>query len=229
MILSPEKKKNSQKLQKLWIQDLERYGIHVYLLENGFPELAEMLEKICLKSKGKSVFVTGSHYDASNEMAKKLGKKLHKIDDLILNYGHSDGIGKTVCSSYAQKCVKSSEQLPAHIRIFANPYSLCDKWDNQDALLGQLTAFREDLLGKTQIMIAFPGKKGTLSEVKIGLKKGVIIVPVFYEDDDFKAEILKFPEITATLEKYANFYLEKLLKNSVGVDDIILCLESILN
>ena len=99
----------------------------------------------------------------------------------------------------------------------------------QDALLGQLTAFREDLLGKTQIMIAFPGKKGTLSEVKIGLKKGVIIVPVFYEDDDFKAEILKFPEITATLEKYANFYLEKLLKNSVGVDDIILCLESILN
>lgn len=229
MILSPEKKKNSQKLQKLWIQDLERYGIHVYLLENGFPELAEILEKICLKSKGKSVFVTGSHYDASNEMAKKLGKKLHKINDLILNYGHSDGIGKTVCSSYAQKCVKSSEQLPAHIRIFANPYSLCDKWDNQDALLGQLTAFREDLLGKTQIMIAFPGKKGTLSEVKIGLKKGVIIVPVFYEDDDFKAEILKFPEITATLEKYANFYLEKLLKNSVGVDDIILCLESILN
>ena len=59
------------------------------------------------------------------------------------------------------------------------------------------------------------------------MKKGVIIVPVFYEDDDFKAEILKFPEITATLEKYANFYLEKLLKNSVGVDDIILCLESI--
>ena len=100
-------------------------------------------------------------------MAKKLGKKLHKIDDLILNYGHSDGIGKTVCSSYAQKCVKSSEQLPAHIRIFANPYSLCDKWDNQDALLGQLTAFREDLLGKTQIMMHFPVKKGLCQKSRL--------------------------------------------------------------
>lgn len=228
MILSPEKKKNNKKLQELWIQDLERYGIHVYLLEKGFTELAEILEKICLKSKGKSVFVTGSHYDTSNKTAKKLGKQLHKIDNLILNYGQSEGIGKTVCSSYAQKCIKSAEQLPSHIRIFANPYSFCDKWDNQDALLGQLTAFREELLSKTQIMVVFPGKKGTLAEVQIGLKKGVVIVPVFYNDDEFKTEILKYPEILSTLEKHAKFYVKKLLKNSVGVDDIILCLESIL-
>ncbi len=121
MILSPEKKKNSQKLQKLWIQDLERYGIHVYLLENGFPELAEMLEKICLKSKGKSVFVTGSHYDASNEMAKKLGKKLHKIDDLILNYGHSDGIGKTCLQQLCAKMCKIFRTITCTYPYFCKP------------------------------------------------------------------------------------------------------------
>lgn len=228
MILSKAEKGNDAKLQKLWIRDLERYGIQVYILEDGFNELKDILKQISLKSKGNSVFVTGSHYDNNNIVAKGLGKRLCEIKDLQFKYGQSEGISKTVCNQYARTCISQGLPLANRIQVYPNPYSFCKDWDNRNFLLEELKELRSELISKTQVMIAFPGGKGTMAEIKIGLKKGTIIVPVFQNGrDDFKEEILKKTEILNLLQEIDAEYFDKLMKNKIKADDIINCLKKI--
>lgn len=229
MILNKAKKKNDRKLQQLWIQDLERYGIQVYVLEHGFDELEGILKTISLKSKGKSLFITGSHYNSDHEMAKNLGKELYGIKDIVLNYGAAEGIGKIVCNQYAQECVSHKDTLKNRICIYPNPYSFCDDWDNRDFLLDELKQLRSDLIKKTQIIVCFPGGKGTIAEIDLGLKNGSIIIPVFSKgEDEFKEEILIRREIIETLRMIDSNYVRKLMKNKVDVNDIIRCIHRVL-
>lgn len=230
MILSRERKKNDQKLQQLWIKDLERYGIQVYILEHGFDELENIIKTISLRSKGKSIFITGSHYDKDNVIAKDFGKRLYEIDGLVLNYGAAKGIAETVCNQYAQECISHKVTLKDKICVYPNPYSFCKDWDNKDFLLDELKALRSTLINETQIIVAFPGGKGTIAEIDIGLKNGSIVIPVFdKKNDEFKENVLKRNEIIETLKNIDCGYVKKLMKDDIKTSDIIGCIQRIFN
>ena len=231
MILEQPKDTNESKLQKLWIKDMERYGIYVYEYQYGnYKELESILAKVSKKSKGRSVFVTGSHLNNHNTIAAEVGRELFHINNLILKYGHSKGIGSIVCNNFVQKCISNNVDIGKRIEIYANPYSFCDDWDNKDFLLGALEEMRKDILENVQILIAFPGGKGTKLEIEMALKRGVVVIPVMGErDKKFKEYIFKNLQLIEQLRQYSVEYINKLECNQVKVADIINCVRVILN
>lgn len=231
MILEQPKDTNESKLQKLWIKDMERYGIYVYEYQYGnYKELESILAKVSKKSKGRSVFVTGSHLNNHNTIAAEVGRELFHINNLILKYGHSKGIGSIVCNNFVQKCISNNVDIGKRIEIYANPYSFCDDWDNKDFLLGALEEMRKDILENVQILIAFPGGKGTKLEIEMALKRGVVVIPVMGErDKEFKEYIFKNLQLIEQLRQYSVEYINKLECNQVKVADIINCVRVILN
>ena len=182
------------------------------------------------KSKGRSVFVTGSHLNNHNTIAAEVGRELFHINNLILKYGHSKGIGSIVCNNFVQKCISNNVDIGKRIEIYANPYSFCDDWDNKDFLLGALEEMRKDILENVQILIAFPGGKGTKLEIEMALKRGVVVIPVMGErDKKFKEYIFKNLQLIEQLRQYSVEYINKLECNQVKVADIINCVRVILN
>lgn len=196
----------------------------------NYKELESILAKVSKKSKGRSVFVTGSHLNNHNTIAAEVGRELFHINNLILKYGHSKGIGSIVCNNFVQKCISNNVDIGKRIEIYANPYSFCDDWDNKDFLLGALEEMRKDILENVQILIAFPGGKGTKLEIEMALKRGVVVIPVMGErDKEFKEYIFKNLQLIEQLRQYSVEYINKLECNQVKVADIINCVRVILN
>jgi len=233
LIIKKEKNPQDIKLQKLWLEDLTRYQIYTYII-NDYAELEEILSEISRKSKGKSVFVTGSHNKEDCALAEELGKKLAEIPDLVLNYGQSDGIGKTAINAFAQAYISKEKTLVDRIKVFPNPYAFCNEWDNKDFLLPQLKILRKELIEKTQVVVAFAGGKGTIAEIKAGLQQGSIIIPILNSDifdatvSTFRKEIEKYPEIMDKIRAFDASLEEKIKNGTVEVDDIIRCIKSII-
>lgn len=229
MILSSRETDNEKKLQKLWINDLERYGIYAYVLENGYGELEEILKEISVKSKGKTVFVTGSHINTSTDFVKELGYELAGINGVTLNYGQSKGVGELACNSFGKRFVDDKKTVKQNIKIFPNPYTFYEEWDNQDFLLEDLRLMREELIEETRIMIAFPGEKGTKLEIEIAQKKGSIVIPVVFNDDnDFRTYLDKDTMVISELQSIDSEYYDKFIRGSVTVEDVIKCVRKLL-
>lgn len=229
LLLRKEKDDNEQKLQKLWLKDLKRYGINVYLY-NDYDEIAEILSQICSKSKGKTVFVTGSHMENSCTFAEELGKRLIDIPDLEVNYGQSEGIGKIFCNSFAQTVIDRKLPLENYLNIYVNPYAFCKDWDNKDSIMPYLKTLRCKMFRHTQVLIAFPGKKGTLAEISQAIKEGTLVIPVFMKNGSYKNEVIAAnPGIIENLVKIDESFAQKVQDSLITIDDLVDFLERIFN
>src|SRR5690606_6428024 len=82
--ITKDKKDNPE--FELWCMNLRRYGIQVVKITE-YENLRLILEILSLKSRGRSVFVTGSHNEKSNSDAVEIGKELGKKSGYILNDG----------------------------------------------------------------------------------------------------------------------------------------------
>ncbi|MFC6269618.1 SIR2 family protein [Frigoriflavimonas asaccharolytica] len=170
------KDKSDQKF-KLWCNNLERYNIFPVLYKDH-DDFSTLLKKIALKSRGNSVFITGSHTHEKIDDLKLLIKYIVK-GNLILIDGQSQGIMRTVVSKFTTRCIKKKIDYQNRIKYFPNPYAANSKFANDSSLLPQLKNFRKPLMKASQVVVAFDGGMGTCAEIKVAQEMGCVVIPFF--------------------------------------------------
>lgn len=225
-----EKSKEKNRRQELWCQDLKRLGISTLFIDS-YDELEEILVAISQRSRGKTVYVTGSHKGGS-EVAHQLGRMLSKEDDVVLISGQSSGVGSDIVSSFMEQCILDKEDINGRIKIFPNPYAANAKYSDDLSLLPELKKYRTNLLNSTQVAVIFNGGKGTEAEVEVAINRNCSIIPVIVNANDRDSEvmkkILKENFIMDKIKATDSEYYSKLLNGVVTVEDVHRCLMKML-
>lgn len=227
----PLKAKEKARRQELWCTDLKRMGISTLLIDKH-DELKEILISIGQRSRGKTVYITGSHENGGDQTARGLGTLLAKEKDIILMSGQSSGIGSHAVSAFAEKCVEDKVDVNDRMRIFANPYAANPKFSNDLSLLPELKKYRAKLLNSTQVVVVFSGKRGTEAELEVAINRNCKIIPaiVVPEDrnNDVIKQILENDTIMQKIKEADDDYYNKLLTGIVSTEDIFKCLMKLL-
>lgn len=214
------KNKTDQKFN-LWCKNLERYNVFPVIYEEH-SDLEEIIKKIALRSRGKSIFITGSH---TNEKIENLDLLTDFIlaKELILIDGQSEGIMRTVLSYFTTHCIKEKIDYQHKIKYFPNPYAANSKFADDSTLLPQLKNFRKPLMKASQIVIAFDGGMGTCAEVKVALEMGCIVIPFFTNKKS------KTWKLINEIEGLDHDYKLKLNSGKILMSDLIDLLERTIN
>lgn len=215
-------KKDNSKLQKIWAKNLSRFGIYTIYI-NEYLELQNILQEISYKSRGKSIFVSGSH-NTPSEFTKNIIKMIVNIfiehDDVILIDGQSSGIGSKILSEYTMICAKKNIDRLKRIKSFPNPYALNKKFASNEKLIPILQDFREELFKNTQLFIVFDGAMGTKAEFELAKKYGCKIYPIANKYSPLMMEIINDSYVQSYMNSYIN-YFEKLKKRKkLSLNDI---------
>ncbi|MDD2245266.1 MAG: SIR2 family protein [Syntrophomonas sp.] len=226
----PIKCREKVKRQELWCTDLKRLGISTLLIDDH-DELKDILESISQYSRGKTVYITGSH-EFGKEAARELGVKLAEEKDIILISGQSSGVGAYAVSAFLEKCIANKFDVNDRMRIFPNPYAANPKFSNDLSLLPVLKKYRAKLLNSTQVVVVFSGRSGTEAEVEVAINRNCIIIPAVVASDDRKndviQQIIKNDSIMNKIKEADNEYHNKLLTGVVSTEDIFKCLMKLL-
>lgn len=174
----------------LWIKDLNRIGIKELLISDS-NELEDVLKAISVKSRGKSVFVSGSHKNNECNLYFEYGKELAKLSDVIVINGQNQGIGFKVVNGFMETAVASQKELKDIIKFFPNPYATNPDYSKKGSLLPQLKTSRMALFVSTQLFVVFAGGMGTEAEVEVAKEKGCIILIAIADKKDFDNELIQ--------------------------------------
>lgn len=213
------KNKDDQKF-KLWCKNLERYNIFPVIFEE-YNDLYEILKNLALKSRGKSVFITGSHTTDKVEDLNVLTNFILK-NDLILIDGQSEGVMRNVISNFTTHCVTEQIDYQNKIKYFPNPYAANPKFADDSNLLNQLKDFRKPLMKSTQIVIAFDGGMGTCAEINVALEMGCIVIPFF------KNKTSETWKLIDNIKDLDSVYKSKVHAGKILMSDLLNLLEKIL-
>ena len=174
----------------LWIKELNRIGIRE-LVVNDSDELEEVLRNIAVKSRGKSVFVSGSHENDETGIYGEYGKRLAKLNDVVVINGQNQGIGIKVVNGFMETAVNSKKELADIIKFFPNPYAANPDYSNKESLLPQLKSARTALFVSTQLFVVFAGGMGTEAEFEVAKEKGCSILIAIANEKDFENPLIK--------------------------------------
>lgn len=211
----------------LWCKNLRRYGIRVIKIDN-YDELHEILHTLSLKSRGKSIFITGSHNTSKNTEAVKLAKGLAEEPEYVLNDGQSSGLMRIVSNTFMETIIAKNFDINHRIKFFPNPYSANPKFANDASLLSLLKQWRLPLLRSTYILIAFDGGMGTVAEIEAALESGCIIVPFFKINSMDTWILLDNKILNERLSKFDPDYINKLKSKNVNCTDVLTLIKEIL-
>lgn len=218
--------KEKVRRQELWCNDLKRLGISTLLIDEH-SELVEILVSISQRSRGKSVYVTGSH-KGGNDLARQLGTVLADERDVILVSGQSSGVGANVVSAFMEQCLVNNKDINSRMEIFPNPYAANPKYSDDPSLLPELKKYRAKLLNSTQVVVIFNGGMGTEAEVEVATNRNCIIIPVIVVPEDRDSEVMKkiFNDKVAmnTIKDVDGEYYNKILTGTITVKDIFRCI-----
>ena len=189
----------------LWRKELNRIGIKE-LLVNDSDELEEVLMRIAVKSRGKSIYVSGSHMDRKKKFYGEYGKRLAEIDEIIAINGQNQGVGINVINGFIEKSVIDQKELLGIMKFYLNPYAANPNYSNDKNLLPQLKSVRQVLFLNTKLFVVFAGGMGTEAEVDVAKENGCLILVAINKASD-----------------YENALIEKLLKDEYCMH----CLESV--
>jgi predicted Rossmann-fold nucleotide-binding protein len=228
--LDNEACQEKRRRQQLWCDDLKRIGISSLLIED-YNDLAEIMVSISQRSRGKTVYITGSHKDACNT-AQQLGTALAEESDVILISGQSTGIGATVVSAFIEKCIIIKQDITARLQIFPNPYAANPKYSDDPSLLPEFKRYRAKLLNSTQVAVIFNGGIGTEAEYEVASGRNSKILPVIIKPEDRESELMRKifndKSVMNTIKETDVGYFHKLLSGTVTSEDIIRCLRKML-
>lgn len=232
MILGRALSKRDQRVQSLWLEDLQRFGIRSLEL-SSHKRLPAILRRIAIASRGDGVYVTGSHLETSRT-AGKIGSLLARETSAVFLDGQSEGIGRVAANAFGTECVNRRIELRDRIRYFPNPYAFNPAFANSKAHLGVLQQWRSGLMRSAKIVLVFDGGIGTKTEVALAKQLGCVIVPVpgsrrppgkANNDSILARDLLLDREISKKLPKS---YLSK-AKTGVNADDVIECVKKVLS
>lgn len=186
----PETLYNQRKIRfQLWIKELNRIGIRE-LIVNDSDELEDVLKSISVKSRGKSVFVSGSHKNADGELYINFGRELAKLGDVIVINGQNQGIGIKVVNGFMETAVDSQKELSNIVKFFPNPYAANPDYSKKVNLLPQLKSARMALFVSTQLFVVFAGGMGTTAEVEVAKEKGCLVLIAIANKEDYKNPLI---------------------------------------
>jgi hypothetical protein len=213
---------------ELWCSNLRRYGIRVIKISD-YDELPPILENLSLKSRGKSVFITGSHNTKTNKEAEQLGKALAKEQDLILNDGQGAGLMRVASTIFMETIIEDKADINKRLRFFPNPYAANPKFANDASLLPILKQWRIPLFRATHVMIAFDGGMGTKAEIEVALDMGCIVIPFFKDSNRETWPLVESKLLMNRISKYSSDYIDKLKKKDLKYSDILSLIHKIFN
>ncbi|WP_319404262.1 SIR2 family protein [uncultured Anaeromusa sp.] len=222
--------KEKARRQELWCNDLKRFGISTLLIDE-YDELEDILVSISQRSRGKTVYITGSH-EGKNfeglEIARTLGGELAKTEEIILFSGQSSGIGANVVSAFTEQCILNKIDVNCRMRIFPNPYAANPKFSNDFSLLPELKKYRAKLLNSTQVLVVFSGGKGTEAEVEVALNRNCKIIPAITRIEDYQndvmIQIISNESIMENIKMADGEYYNKIVRNvCMSSEDIYNC------
>lgn len=219
-----------QARQDLWLSDLSRVGIAACQIDE-FSELESILEGIALRSRGQTVFVTGSHNrDVADPTShpRSVGNLLAEKKGLVLLDGQSTGTGQNVTSAYMETCLRNQVDILPRLRLFSNPYAANPSFSNDRAFLPALREWRAPLMRSAQVMIVYHGGMGTEAEVELAKDVGCRILPVPECKDDLPMGLLEDPAISKTISDLDPTYIEKARNHSVTPEDVVACVMKML-
>jgi hypothetical protein len=156
-----------------------------------FDDIRHTLSAVALRSRGSTVYVTGSHVATDTILAHDVGAALAQKPEILLQDGQSEGIGRAAVEGFSRGCIARRDDLMERVRVFPNPYKVKPEFENDAGLLPELQAQRAPLLSATRIVIAFPGGMGTEAEVEEARRQGCAVVPVPLEPGDPAAQLLE--------------------------------------
>lgn len=219
--------KNNKEFE-LWCVNLRRYGIRVIKIKE-YKELDLILETLSLKSRGKSVFITGSHDVKNNSEAEKLGKTLALEENFILNDGQSAGVMRVVSKIFMETIIENKVDINKRLRFFPNPYAANPKFANDPSLLYLLKQWRVPLFRSTYVMVAFDGGMGTIAEIEVALDMGCVVIPFFTNPAKDTWSLINNKLIVERLNKYNPKYLSQLKNKRITHTEIIALIKKIVN
>lgn len=228
---SEESFKQRKKLFKYWLKELNRLGIRE-LIVDSHKELEQVLQDIALKSRGETVYITGSH-EYKNNVARQLGEKLADTEIVLIN-GQSDGVGKQVLMGFTEKLIENKIDIENRLRLFPNPYSANPNFSNDPKYLPELKKTRNKLISASFLVIVFAGGMGTELEVELAKERDCFILPVVMSQEDYDNDIIKKlcsdKEVMRNLELFAKDYYQKInCRRNILLDDIINAIKGIMN
>jgi len=216
------------KWQSLWIEDLKRLGIRSLLIDD-YDGLASILDEIALRSRGATVFVTGSHERTEAPLALELGRLLATESDVTLMDGQqSGGIGYFVRSAFMAAAAQTRADIASRVRMYANPYHGETALENDRMMLPVLRKWRRPLLRATSVIVAFDGGMGSREEIELARELGCVIVPVPEAADGLARELLEDAEIGGELERRVPGYVRAAETGIPSSDTILSCIKSLL-
>lgn len=225
-----EKQLALQARQDYWLGDLARVGIESCQIDH-YVELQTFLDDLALRSRGNTVFVTGSHTrcESDSKHTKCLGELLANEDGLVLLDGQSEGTSRSVVSAYLERCIARREDIATRLRVFSNPYAANPSFSNDSSLLPTLEQWRSPLLRSAQIVVVYNGGIGTETEVKVARELGCRIVPVPEHAEDFPSRLLASDsQLQHELASIDPDYLAKARARQVKPEDVVKCMQTIL-
>lgn len=222
IIVKRETRSGERQRQRLWEEDLMRQGLGCVFI-NHYSELTEILAGIALKSRGPTVFVTGSHRDYENDLARAVGAELAAAEGIVLVTSQSEGIGITVLTSF----MANGLLYGPRVKAFPNPFQ--KGHPPEFAASAEFLRVRVPLLRSTQVVVVFDGSHGTRTEVQGARQLGCKIVPVPQDPNGFARQILQDPEIQAVLRRCDPDYLNKAVHAAhITAKDVVRCVQRII-
>lgn len=181
----------SLKKQEHFINDMQKYGVNVVLIEN-FNQIKEILESIRKRVLSKNVLISGS-YEENDDYIRNLALELSSTlikKDFNIYTGFGKNLGNDIvegafegCSKYGTRDVKKFNDS---VYIFPFPYKK-NKSESRDNLYMRL---RNNMVSNTTIHIIIAGIKkekkkiidspGIFEEAMMSLQKENIIISIGY-------------------------------------------------
>lgn len=205
---------------KLWCKNLKKYGIEVVEIPD-FGALDYILGKLALKSRGKSIFITGSHLTKVAPEVQEIAANLARQDDVILNDGQSTGVMRLATPAFMDEGIEQKIDINKRLRLYPNPYAANSRFTDDVSMLPMLKMWRSTLFKATQIVLAFDGSLGTQAEIEIALELGCIVIPFFKDSTSPVWKFLIDPTLLERINKYDATYVEKVENGTVTVVDVI--------
>jgi len=232
MIMASEEEPQKKIRQQLWIRDLRRIGIACVLISD-YSELDFALKNISLKSRGKTIYITGGHEIAGEhedyiERYQQYGEAFSNIENLTILDGQSEGVSRKIISSFTEACLKKRQDIRCRIKLFINPYAIKNEFNNDPSLIPELKKWRAPLLRKAQIVVVFDGKIGTRAEIDVAKEMGCLIMPVIQKENDFPSTLLQEKDIREQLQESVPGYIEKAETYSMTPTYLKTCIEKVL-
>jgi hypothetical protein len=195
--------------QELWAMDLARVGIECAIVSD-FSEYAKVIEEISLRSRGPTLYVTGSH-SGSSSLAEDVGRMLVDQEDVrvVLLDGQSTGRSRSLISAFVQGAAERKIDFRDRLKFFSNPYASVPALAGDPSLIPRLKEWRASMLRTAHTVLAFDGGMGTRAEVELAADLGCRVILVPERPDGSSMAMLKVPEIATRAEPSGSLILRQ--------------------